>query len=159
MNPKSLMLRGRPGIHLVESVGQFTPVICPAIPNLKSRKNLTILLLKSARNTPHSRIGHHVLTWCSYCSFSSMQQGHQIGSYTLRSMILWFFAIDRINCSHYASCYWLEMSLMAQNSSFIVSCFNEFCNSMVINNALSLSYSHCTTFRSQLDCSKAKHPD
>ena len=31
---------------------------------------------------------------------------------TLRSMIPWFFATDRINYSRYAPCYWLEMSLL-----------------------------------------------
>lgn len=31
---------------------------------------------------------------------------------TLKSMLPWFFATDRINYSRYASCYWLEMNCL-----------------------------------------------
>ena len=52
---------------------------------------------------------------------------------TLRSMIPWFFAADRVNYSRYSPCYWLEMSLLESThpceyiSSFVKS-FQRFDN-------------------------------
>lgn len=33
---------------------------------------------------------------------------------TVKSMLPWFFVTDRINYCRYASCYWLEMSILDQ---------------------------------------------
>jgi hypothetical protein len=33
---------------------------------------------------------------------------------TLRSMLPWFFAADRVNYSRYASVYWLEMNALEE---------------------------------------------
>jgi hypothetical protein len=35
---------------------------------------------------------------------------------TLRSMIPWFFATDRVNYSRYALCYWMEMMCLEQTN-------------------------------------------
>ena len=131
-------------ISLIESVGKDMPDICCNNSEfIKWKEAYNSFVKKSCAENPTFAF------WSTYIDIvqllltfirATRTSDWKLHLSPLRSMIPWFFATDRINYSRHASCYWLEMSLLAKTHPCKLFVFislqycNECCSFIIFSN-------------------------